>query len=104
VGRLEDGRPFLAMKLIKGRTLADLLAGKPAPDLDRYLGHFEQACQAIAYAHAKGVVHRDLTPSNVIVSEGGRVQVIDWGWRRCWRRRSPGRRGPTRATAAARRK
>ncbi len=79
VGRLEDGRPFLAMKLIRGHTLTDVLGGQPALDLDAHLGFFERVCAAIAYAHAKGVVHRDLTPSNVLVSDGGRVQVIDWG-------------------------
>ena len=79
VGRLEDGRPFLAMKLIRGRTLTDALGGAPAADLDTHLALFEKVCPAIAYAHAKGVVHRDLTPGNVLVSDGGRAQVIDWG-------------------------
>ena len=79
VGRLEDGRPFLAMKYVRGRTLHDLLAGKPAVELERHLALFEKVCQAVAYAHAKGVIHRDLTPSNVLVSDHGRVQVIDWG-------------------------
>ncbi len=79
VGRLEDGRPFLAMKLIRGHTLTEVLRGEPAADLDAHLALFEKVCQAIAYAHAKGVVHRDLTPGNVLVSEGGRAQVIDWG-------------------------
>jgi serine/threonine protein kinase len=79
VGRLEDGRPFLAMKLIRGRTLTKILGGQPAVDLDAHLGFFEKVCLAIGYAHAKGVVHRDLTPSNVLISEAGRVQVIDWG-------------------------
>jgi serine/threonine-protein kinase len=81
IGRLEDGRPFFAMKLIKGRTLADLLQERkdPAEELPRWLGVFEQVCQAVAYAHSKGVLHRDLKPSNVMVGAFGEVQVMDWG-------------------------
>jgi serine/threonine-protein kinase len=81
VGTLADGRPFFAMKLIKGRTLADLLSERSAPaaDLPRFLGIFEQVCQAVAYAHSKGVIHRDLKPHNVMVGAFGEVQVMDWG-------------------------
>jgi serine/threonine-protein kinase len=81
VGRLPDGRPFFAMKLVKGRTLADLLRERPAPadDLPRWLAVFEQVCQTLAYAHAKGVIHRDLKPANVMVGAFGEVQVMDWG-------------------------
>ncbi len=81
VGVLPDGRPFLAMKLIQGRTLADLLRERasPADDLPWFLGIFEQVCQAVAYAHAQGVIHRDLKPSNIMVGAFGEVQVMDWG-------------------------
>src|SRR5438093_7642877 len=51
----------------------------PQPDLPRLLGIFEQVCQAMAYAHARGVVHRDLRPANVMVGAFGEVQVMDWG-------------------------
>jgi len=81
LGLEESSRPYFSMKLIKGRTLAALLAERrhPAEDRTRFLGIFEQVCQAIAYAHAKGVVHRDLKPSNVMVGTFGEVQVVDWG-------------------------
>src|SRR5262245_30494128 len=81
LGRLADGRPYFAMKLVKGRTLAELLAGRARPEQDRprLLKVFEQVCQALAYAHAQGVIHRDLKPSNVMVGEFGEVQVMDWG-------------------------
>jgi serine/threonine-protein kinase len=81
VGRLADGRPFFTMKLVKGRTLADLLAERPSPsaDLPRFVQVFEQVCQAVAYAHSRGVIHRDLKPANVMVGEFGEVQVMDWG-------------------------
>ncbi len=81
VGRLPDGRPFFAMKLVKGHTLADLLRQRPSPqhDLPRFLGIFEQVCRTLAYAHSRGVIHRDLKPSNVMVGAFGEVQVMDWG-------------------------
>jgi serine/threonine-protein kinase len=81
VGRLPDGRPYIAMRLVRGRTLAELLAGRagPAAGLDRLFHVFEQVCQTVAYAHSRGVVHRDLKPANVMVGEFGEVQVMDWG-------------------------
>jgi serine/threonine-protein kinase len=81
VGRTADGRPFIAMKLVRGRTLADLLAGRKSPsdDLPRFISIFEQVCQALAYAHSRGVVHRDVKPANVMVGDFGEVQVMDWG-------------------------
>jgi serine/threonine protein kinase/formylglycine-generating enzyme required for sulfatase activity len=78
VGELPDGRPFLVMKLIKGRTLADLIA-EGAANRGSLVAVFEQVCQAVAYAHNRGVVHRDLKPANVMVGAFGEVQVMDWG-------------------------
>jgi eukaryotic-like serine/threonine-protein kinase len=81
LGQLADGRPFLAMRLVKGRTLAELLAARQSPseDLPRFLALFGQVCQAVAYAHSKGVLYRDLKPGNVMVGAFGEVQVMDWG-------------------------
>jgi serine/threonine-protein kinase len=81
IGTLPDGRPFFAMKLIKGRTLGELLRERSSPgaDLPRFLTIFEQVCQTLAFAHARGVIHRDLKPSNVMVGAFGEVQVMDWG-------------------------
>jgi serine/threonine protein kinase len=81
LGRLSDGRPFLAMKLVEGETLAERLAQRPDPthELAHWLGVFEQICQAVAYAHAQGVIHRDLKPANVMVGAFGEVQIMDWG-------------------------
>jgi eukaryotic-like serine/threonine-protein kinase len=81
LGTLPDRRPFFAMKLVKGQTLAAILAERksPADDLPRFLSIFEAVCQAVAYAHARGVIHRDLKPSNVMVGAFGEVQVMDWG-------------------------
>ncbi len=81
LGEFADGRPYFTMKLIKGRTLAALLKERtnPAHDLPRFLAVFDQVCQAMAYAHARGVIHRDLKPSNIMVGSFGEVQVMDWG-------------------------
>ncbi len=81
VGELAGGSPFLAMKLIKGSTLDRQLRDRPnlAADRGRFLAVFEHVCQAVAYAHAHGVIHRDLKPNNVMVGAFGEVQVMDWG-------------------------
>jgi tetratricopeptide (TPR) repeat protein len=85
-GTLPDGRPFLAMKLIKGSTLEAIVRDRPDPAGAEGAGHrgrllaaFEQVCQAVGYAHSRGVIHRDLKPSNVMVGGFGEVQVMDWG-------------------------
>jgi serine/threonine-protein kinase len=69
LGVMADQRPYFTMKLIKGRTLAAMLARRKSPDEERlrYLGIFEAVCQTMAYAHSKGVIHRDLKPANVMV-------------------------------------
>jgi tetratricopeptide (TPR) repeat protein len=81
LGTLADGTPYLAMKLIRGRTLAALLNQRPSPfhELPRFVQVFEQVAQAVGFAHAQGVIHRDLKPLNVMVGTFGEVQVMDWG-------------------------
>jgi tetratricopeptide (TPR) repeat protein/tRNA A-37 threonylcarbamoyl transferase component Bud32 len=81
VGSLADGRPFLAMKLIKGSTLEAILMQRcdPPADRGRLLAIFEVVCQAVSYAHAHHIIHRDLKPANVMVGAFGEVQVMDWG-------------------------
>jgi serine/threonine protein kinase len=76
LGTLADGSPFLAMKLITGQTLAVEIKTADRP---RLLQVFTQVCQAVGFAHSKGVVHRDLKPANIMVSAFGEVQVMDWG-------------------------
>ena len=76
-----DGRPFLAMQRIRGKTFAEVLAARTSP-LDGLHGHLTTllaVAQTVAFAHARGVVHRDLKPANVIVGEFGEVRVADWG-------------------------
>jgi serine/threonine protein kinase len=81
LGRLADGRLHYTMRLVRGRTLADILkeeAGKP-DRLPSLLAIFEKVCEAVAYAHSKRVIHRDLKPANIMVGKFGEVQVMDWG-------------------------
>ncbi|MFN0020548.1 MAG: tetratricopeptide repeat protein [Pirellulaceae bacterium] len=80
IGRFGD-RPFFTMKLVKGKTLAAILGERSAPaeDRPRLLNIFAPVAQAMAYAHAKGVIHRDLKPANIMVGAFGEVQVMDWG-------------------------
>src|SRR5262249_39177579 len=78
LGTLPDGRPYLVMKLIKGRTLAAIIEEGSA-SRGALVAAFEQVCQAVAYAHDHGVVHRDLKPGNLMVGAFGEVQVMDWG-------------------------
>ena len=80
IGRFGD-RPFFTMKLVKGQTLSALLGERTeaAADRPRLLGIALQVAQAVAYAHAKGVIHRDLKPANIMVGAFGEVQVMDWG-------------------------
>jgi serine/threonine protein kinase len=77
VGTLADGRIFYAMKLVRGRRLDEhLREGCP---LAERLRIFERICEAVAFAHAHGVIHRDLKPENVMVGAFGEVLVMDWG-------------------------
>jgi WD40 repeat protein/serine/threonine protein kinase len=71
-------KPYLAMKLVKGRTLDDHIQ-HPGPDTPNLVAVFEAIAQAIGYAHSRGVIHRDLKPQNVMVGAFGEVQVMDWG-------------------------
>ncbi len=76
-----DGRPYFAMKLVKGVTLGSQLGDRPdlVEDRRRLLGVLEQVAQTMAYAHARGVIHRDLKPSNVMIGAFGEIQIVDWG-------------------------
>jgi serine/threonine protein kinase len=79
LGAFGDRRPYFAMKLVNGHTLAEILSNRKTPSdgLPRFLSIFESISQTMAYAHARGVIHRDLKPSSVMVGSFGEVQVMD---------------------------
>jgi WD40 repeat protein/serine/threonine protein kinase len=94
LGTYADGRPYYAMRLIKGDSLKEAIAQfhKAAPRSSRggdpvhrnlalreLLNRFVAVCHVVAYAHSKGVVHRDLKPSNILLGPYGETLVVDWG-------------------------
>ncbi|MCD2452493.1 serine/threonine protein kinase [Methylicorpusculum oleiharenae] len=86
LGRKEDGRPYYAMRYVKGQTLEQQLRKTPQSDTEdtfsqrlKLLGVLIDVCNTLAYAHAKGVIHRDLKPGNIISGSFGETIVVDWG-------------------------
>jgi serine/threonine-protein kinase len=87
--REEDGQPFYTMRLVRGQTLREAISAYHRRRADehrddpierlRLLRAFETVCQAVSYAHARGVVHRDLKPENVMLGDFGQVILLDWG-------------------------
>jgi serine/threonine protein kinase len=91
-GESTSGRPYYAMRLIQGRTLAESIAAYHAPHaageasseersarLSEMLSQFALVCKAIAYGHDRGVIHRDIKPANIMLGRFGEVVVLDWG-------------------------
>lgn len=85
VGSLPDGRVFYAMKYVRGSRL-DEYAAQNQSIRDR-LRKFQAVCDAVAFAHAHGVIHRDLKPQNIMIGSFGEVLVLDWGVAKILRRR-----------------
>ena len=77
VGTLSDGRVFYTMKFVEGRRLDQHI--ELVPFLPDRLRLFLRICDAVGFAHARGVLHRDLKPANVMVGAFGEVLVMDWG-------------------------
>ena len=77
VGTLPDGRVFYTMKLVQGKRLDEYVISLAS--LPESLRLFGKVCEAISFAHAHGVLHRDLKPQNVMVGPFGEVLVMDWG-------------------------
>ncbi len=90
LGLASDGRVYFTMRLVKGvdlRTIYEYVhAGKDGWNQTRALGVLLKVCEAMSYAHDKGVIHRDLKPANVMVGKFGEVYVMDWGLARVFGR------------------
>src|SRR4051794_17935866 len=78
-GHDPDGRPFIVMEYVEGGSLAETLAREGALSRDRVIAVARDCCAGLAYAHAAGLVHRDLKPQNLLLDLDGRVKIADFG-------------------------
>jgi serine/threonine-protein kinase len=102
LGAYPDGRPYYAMRFIRGDSLKqaierfhadEALGSEPGGrslELRKLLRRFLDVCNAIDYAHSRGVLHRDIKPANVIVGRHGETLVVDWGLAKALGRSDPG--------------
>ena len=74
-----DGQLFIAMELVEGRDLSDLISVRAPLPLEHKLDVVIELLQGLGYAHARGVIHRDIKPSNVRIAADGRVKIMDFG-------------------------
>ncbi len=80
LGQDKDGLPLLVMKRVEGQAWQSHLQGPvPERDLPHHVGILMQVCNALHYSHAKGILHRDVKPENVMLGPYGEVYLLDWG-------------------------
>jgi hypothetical protein len=75
----DNGRPFIVMEYLPGETLSDLISRRAALSLHATLHIMSGICDALGYAHEKGIIHRDIKPANVLVDVDGTVKLVDFG-------------------------
>ncbi len=101
LGAYDDGRPYYAMRFIQGDNLKDAIerfhdpkrkwkdAGERELEFRKLLQRFIDVCNAVEYAHSRGVLHRDLKPGNIMLGKYGETLVVDWGLAKPMGRREP---------------
>jgi serine/threonine-protein kinase len=102
LGTYGDGRPYYAMRFIRGDSLKEAIegfhadgsskkdSGRQTLELRKLLRRFTDVCNALEYAHTRGVLHRDIKPGNIIVGKHGETLVVDWGLAKATGRSEPG--------------
>jgi serine/threonine protein kinase/tetratricopeptide (TPR) repeat protein len=102
LGTYGDGRPYYAMRFVRGDSLKEAIErfhkdesletdpGRRSLELRKLLRRFTDVCNAIEYAHSRGVQHRDIKPGNVIVGKHGETLVVDWGLAKALGHTEPG--------------
>jgi eukaryotic-like serine/threonine-protein kinase len=101
LGTYADGRPYYAMRFIRGDSLKEAIeqfhkdlalkqdTGRRSLELRQLLRRFTDVCNAIDYAHSRGILHRDLKPGNIIIGKHGETLVVDWGLAKPLGRKNP---------------
>jgi serine/threonine protein kinase len=78
LGETTSGQPYFVMEYVEGGTLRDLVKAGPL-EPERAMAIVGEVCDALQYAHSKGIVHRDIKPGNILLDQSGRVKVSDFG-------------------------
>ena len=92
IGKSDEGEIYFAMKKIEGDNLYKILVSRAQGEewakeeftLYRFLSVLTQCCNALSYAHMRGVIHRDIKPENILVGRFGEVYLMDWGVAKVW--------------------
>lgn len=90
IGRTNRGHYYFTMKLVHGYTLREIINYRERYDLTQLIEVIIQVGNALAYAHDKGVLHRDIKPDNILVGQYGETLLLDWGLAKVWKRDASG--------------